>query len=362
MIVGERSPNPQSNTSRDDADLLPSLPNATTSRAADVSQPHCKLWTIRARLSGALIFSLAFSGTAHADPSSLPPEIGYDHGELATPRSVALSGGLRALSNSTDAIFFNPANMAVARTYHVGGIVQIWPQADRQSYGAAAADSARRHGIAGGLAATWTRQDPDGVDRKAFDFRVAMAAPLSDQFFVGGGLRYLALSEDGYPSGSDGLRPSAAAAGLGSDDIVADITFDAGLTLKPVPELSLAISGQNLTDTGHGFLPLLLGGGAGFGNEDFSLEVDAVSDFTTYEDPTMRVMGGGELLLGDSFPLRAGYGWDEGTTMHSLSGGFGFVSREFSLDAGLRAAVAGPASLAFVLGFKYHVESAGSAF
>jgi hypothetical protein len=305
-------------------------------------------------------FALAFCETARAEPSKLPPEIGYNHGELETPRSVAVAGGLRAMSNSTDSIFVNPANMAASRVYHVGGIAQIWPQADRQSYGVAAVDSSRKHGIAGGLAATWTRQDSDGVNRKAFDFRLAVAAPLSDQFYFGGGLRYLSLSEDGFPAGSGGLEPSIAAGGLDKKEIVNDLTFDAGLTLKPVPEVSIGLVGQNLTDNGNGFLPLVFGGGIGFGNEDFSLEADAASDFSTYDHTTTRLMGGGELLLGDSFPVRAGYGYDEGPDMHWLSAGFGFISREFSLDAGMRAAVRGPSAFAFVLGFKYHVDSGTS--
>jgi hypothetical protein len=307
-----------------------------------------------------VIFTLAFSESVRADPSSLPPEIGYNHGEQETPRSIALAGALRALSNSTDAIFLNPANMAASKVYHVGGIAQIWPQADRQSYGVAASDSARTHGVSGGLAAFWTRQDADGVDRKAFDFRLALAAPLSDQFCFGGGLRYLSLSEDGFPAGAGGLRPSIAAGGLNGEEIVEEITFDAGLTLKPIPAFAISLVGQNLTDSGNGFLPLLFGGGAGFGNENFSLEVDAVSDFSTYDTATMRVQGGGEILLGDSFPLRGGYSFDEGPDMHSLAGGFGFVSRQFSLDAGMRASVSGPSSFAFVLGFKYHVEASGA--
>jgi hypothetical protein len=340
----------------------PRFPSRVTTLAADVSHLHCKLRMSRLRSSAAVIFLLAFSRSAAGEPSSLPPEIGYNHGEQETPRSIALSGGLRALSNSTDAVFLNPANMAAARVYHAGGAAQIWPQAGRQSYGAAAADSARSHGVAGGLAATWTQQDPDGVDRKSFDLRVALAAPLADEFLVGGAVRYLSLSENGFPSGADGLRPSAAAAGLGRGEIVADLTFDAGLTLKPVPEISIALVGQNLSDTGHGFLPLMLGGGVGFGNETFSLEFDAVSDFTTYDEARMRFMGGAELLLADSFPLRAGYGYDEGSETQSLSGGFGYVARQFSLDAGMRGVVAGPASIAFVIGFKYHVESSEATY
>jgi hypothetical protein len=189
-----------------------------------------------------------------------------------------------------------------------------------------------------------------------------MAAPLSEQFYFGGGLRYLSLSEDGFPSGAGGLRPSVAAGGLAGEEIVDDLTFDVGLTLKPIPEMALSVVGQNLSDSGNGYLPLMFGGGAGFGNENFSLEVDVVSDFSTYDDSTTRVMGGAEVLLGDSFPLRGGYSYDEGPDLHSISGGFGFVSREFSLDAGMRAAIRGPSSLAFVIGFKYHVEASGSGF
>lgn len=314
----------------------------------------------RARPFLSLAFVLAFSRSGMAEPSTLAPEVGYNHGELETPRSAALAGGLRALSSSTEALFLNPANMAATRVYHVAGAAQIWPQASRQSYGGAAVDSVvNKQRISGGLAANWTRQDPDGVDRNLFDFRFALAAPLSDQFLFGGGLRYLSVAEDGFPSGTGGLRPSVAAAGLQDRDIIADLTFDAGVTLKPMPELSLSLVGQNLTDAGHGFLPLLFGGGAGFGNDDFSLELDAVADFTTYEATTMRIMGGGEVLLGDSFPIRAGYGYDEGPDMQMISGGLGFVAREFSLDAAVRGAVQGPNSVTFVIGFKYHLDSGG---
>jgi hypothetical protein len=346
----------------DSAYLLPIKRNASNEQLVVVSQQHCKLRMSRTRLSGAVIFVLAFSRSVAAEPSPLPPEVGYNHGEQETPRSIALAGGLRALSNSTDAIFLNPANMAAARVYHAGGSAQIWPRAGRQSYGASAADSARRHGIAGGLAANWMRQDPDGVDRKGFDLRLALAAPLSEQFLVGGAVRYLSLAEDGFPRGADGLRPSSAAAGLPGEEIVADLTFDAGLTLKPIPEVSLALVGQNLSDTGHGFLPLMFGGGIGFGTDAFSLEMDVVSDFTTYEEAALRFQGGAEILVGDNFPIRGGYSYDDALATHSLAGGFGYVSRQFSLDAGLRSAVSGPSSLAFVIGFKYHVESTEAAF
>lgn len=295
-----------------------------------------------------------------AEPSTLPPEIGYNYGEMETPRSTALGGGLRALSNSTDALFLNPANIAATRVYHLSGVAQVWPQASRQSYGGAAVDSiVNRQGIAGGVGGTWSRQDPAGVDRQSFDVRFALAAPLSDQFLIGGTLRYLTLSENGYPRNGGGLPPSIASGGLRGDDIVADVTFDAGLALRPIPELSISLVGNNLTDTGYGFLPLLFGGGVGVGTELFSIEGDVVGDFTTYDDTTVRAMGGLEFLAGGSVPLRAGYRYDQGQGTQSISGGLGFLTESFSLDGAFRTSVQGPRVLTLVFGFKYHLDGAG---
>lgn len=306
-----------------------------------------------------LLVLASSAGFGEAAPSELEPEVGYDAGQMETPRSAAMGGALRALGTSSEALFLNPANMAAARVYHLAGVAQIWPQARRQSYGGAAVDSVvNRKGIAGGLAANWTQQDADGVDRTSTDFRFAMAAPLSQKFFVGAAARYLTLAQNGQP-GTLGLEPSLASGGLADEDIVNDITFDAGVTVKPTPELSIAAVGQNLTDAGHGFLPLLLGGGVGYGSSEFSIEVDALSDLTTYDSAKWRFMTGGELLLANVLRLRGGYSYAEGEALHSISGGAGYLSREFSIDASVRTSVKGPQSVALVFGFKYHIDAVG---
>jgi hypothetical protein len=316
---------------------------------------------LRARGSLTLIVlfaSLTVGGTAEGAPSQVAPNIGYNASEMETPRSAALGGAARATGSSVEALYLNPAGMATARVYHFYGGAQIWPQARRQSYGAAAVDSVvNKQRIAGGLAANWSSQDPDGVDRDWFDFRFALAAPLSDRFFLGGAMRYVTLRQNGYPDG--GLAPSLASQGLPDSDIVADLTFDAGLTIKLADQFSVSAVGTSLTDPGHAFLPMTFGGGAGFTSEDFSLEMDVVGDFTTYADSTLRVMGGGELLMADAFPLRAGYRYDEGANTQAVSGGLGYISREFAIDATVRGLVDGGNSLTFVLGFRYHLESGG---
>ncbi|HVW25368.1 MAG TPA: hypothetical protein VHC69_08355 [Polyangiaceae bacterium] len=301
------------------------------------------------------------SGLARADASKLPPEVGYNYGETEAPRTAGMGSALRAFSNSTDALFMNPANMAATRVYHLAAIAQIWPEASRQTYGAAIVDSiVSSSKLAGGLAASWTGQDPSGVDRSAFDVRFALAFPFSEHFYLGATGRYLSLQQNGYPRGLFDLPPSLAAGGTHGSDIVQTVTFDAGATLKPIPELALSIVGTNLTNPGNSFLPLMFGGGIGFGTDDLTIEADALGDFTTYGSAKARAMVGGEYLVADHVPLRLGYRYDQGADSHAITGGAGYLDSAYSIDLSVQRTVAGPAATAIIIGFQYHVESGGS--
>lgn len=315
----------------------------------------------RARRSGGValaagLASLCVAGAAAADPSELPPEVGYNYGETETARIAALGGGLRALGSSTSALFQNPANMAVTRVYHVTALGQIWPQASRQSYGAAAVDSiVSSTGIAGGLGGTWNQQDPDGTDRQYNDIRVGLAMPFGETFFVGATGRMLSLSQNGPGP----LGTSRVSGGLRDERIVQAFTFDVGATLKPVPELALAVVGHNLTNTAEAFLPLMVGGGVGYGTREFGLEANVVLDTTTWGHTTARWMGGGEVLLGESVALRAGYRFDTGLDAHSVSGGAAYIDQRFSVDAAVRQTLGEYSATAIVFGFTLHIESTG---
>ncbi len=299
----------------------------------------------------------ATEGTAHADKSKLPPEVGYNYEEIETPRTAAMGDALRAFSNSVGALFINPANMAASRVYHISAFAQIWPEAQRQSYGAAAVDSivSSAH-LAGGLGATWTSQDSSGLGRTAIDLRYALAFPFSDKFFVGLGGRYLWLKQDGNAGPFD---PSPASGGLHKKNIVKGFAFDAGATLKPTDGLAISIVGQNLNNPGSGFQPMSFGGGIGFGTHDFTVEGDTLADFTTWDKTTVRAMGGFEFLAADHYPLRIGYRYDQGQTSHALSAGVGYIDKIFSAEIALRRIVSGPAATTVVLGFTYHLESSG---
>lgn len=309
-----------------------------------------------------VISALCVGGPLKAEPSEVPPEVGYNYSELETARTAALGGALRAFSNSVEALQNNPANLAATRVYHIGGLAQFWSGANRQSYGLAIVDSVvSRSRLAGGLSVNWLFQDPEGVDRRALDARFALAFPVSDKLLVGASGRYLDLSQDGFPRGRGVLPPSAASGGLSGESIVEEITFDAGITIRPTPNLAVSLVGNNLTDPGHALLPLIFGAGAGFGSNLLTVEVDVAGDFTTYESTKLRGMGGVEFLAAGQYPLRLGYRYDEGQSSHALSGGAGYASREFAFDVSVRHIFGDDAATAYFFGLKYHVDSLGLA-
>jgi hypothetical protein len=301
---------------------------------------------------------LASTGRAYADPSPLPPEIGYSRGELESPRSAAMGGALRALGNSVDGLYLNPANMATTRVYHIAGVAQLWPQAGRQSYGGAAVDSALNpQRLAGGLSVTSTDQDPDGLQRSTWDFRLGLALPFSEQVFFGATVKHLDVTQEGNPEGT--LPLTRAAGGLANESILRQTSLDVGLTIRPIPELSLAVVGTNVTNPKTALMPTLLGGGIGFGNADFSIEGDVGVDFTTYDESSLQFQGGGEFLIAGQVPLRAGYSYDQAFERQAVSMGAGYLAKEFAVDAALRLTVNGPVATAVVIGLRYHLDGAG---
>ena len=98
---------------------------------------HCRLLSSFA----ALIAITTLASNAAADPSSVTPEQGYELGEMQHPRAMAMAGAQQAFGASTTAIYLNPANLALYKMYHLEAVATFSPEARRQSYGGAIADS-----------------------------------------------------------------------------------------------------------------------------------------------------------------------------------------------------------------------------
>lgn len=298
--------------------------------------------------------ALLAAAPAGAEPSKLPPEVGWNYGEMETARAAGMGGAVRAMATGPTALFFNPANLAAARDYRIEGLGQIWPEAKRQSYGGAVADARINPSLAGGFAANYTLQDGDGLDRKGLDLRAGLAMPISDKFFLGAAGRYVRILQEGLGP----LGPSYASGGRPDDPLVQQFSFDAGLSVRPSSTFALGLVGTNLTFPGHGFLPTTLGGGVGFGvAESLTIEGNAVADFTTYDRTAWRAAAGAEFVAAEHFPLRLGYRFDEGQKSHALGGGVAYSDTQFGVSVSVRRTVAGDASTTVVFGLEFLLEA-----
>lgn len=300
---------------------------------------------------------------ADADPTPLPPQQAYAYGESETPRSAAMAGALRAVGNSTTAMFLNPAAMVETRVYHIEALAQVSPEARRQVYSGVVTDSVTGR-LAGGLSVSGGFVDPDGIDRSYLDARVGIAYPVSDRLFVGLTGKYEKIFQEGTLR-TGGLGASHVSGGLvdaeggGRLPVVDEFTFDAGVAVRVSDSVFIGALGQNLTFPGNSLLPTSVGGGLGIGTSDFSVEGDVLGDFHSYAETTMRVMIGGEYLAGDHFPLRLGYRWDQGAGTHAISAGTGYVGKELAIEAAVRRTLADPGATTIFFGVTYHLEATG---
>ena len=302
---------------------------------------------------------------AWAEDAKLVPSLAYAYGENETPRSLAMGGAVRALGNGTMAIFMNPANMTLTRLYHIEAMGQFTPEVTRALGTATAVDSITSSTrIAGGASFTGGLIDPEGLNRQFTDFRSALSYPFGDRFFLGVGLRYLRMIQDGHSILDSGENQySRASGGLldasgQREPFVDTITFDAGATVRLGQSLHIGISGQNLTHPGNSILPTTVGGGIGYGTKDFSIEVDGLADFDSWSKIAGRFMAGGEYLVANKVPLRLGYRYDQGPDVHFISGGLGYVSTELSAELAVRRTLSSTINATMLgISLTYHMES-----
>ena len=289
---------------------------------------------------------MSSASIAHADPSSTSVEQGYDLGEVQHPRSVGMGNAQQVFGGSTTAIFVNPANLPLYRVYHLEGLAALGPEARRQSYGGAIADSYTNR-VAGGVSGMWSTMDSDGVHRIWSDFRLGLGFQLSDRIMVGIAGKYQRINQS-ISGGPFGL--STPSSGTADAPISQAFTFDAGLTVVPIDGLSIGVTGRNLTMPNNGLIPTQVQGGVAFSKSVFTVEADAMADFNTFVKAKGRYMAGAELFVAEKFPIRAGYQFDEGTKTHTVSGGLGYVEQQWSIELGVKRDVSGdvPATLGVV--------------
>jgi hypothetical protein len=301
---------------------------------------------------------LVASKVTWAAPMSISPEQAYDLGQIPSPRPLAMGDALNALGVSTSALYLNPANMPLARVYHLEALAAYGPEDTRQTYGIAIVDSLLNAGhISGGAGATWSDFDPQGIQRQWIDGRLALALPLGDHFSFGMTGRYLRL---GQARGEGPFGPDPVSDG-GKNPMLTLITFDAGATASIIDGLRVAIVGHNLTNPGTALAPTTAAAGIGYTTPLFSIEADGLLDFTTWGSTKGRVMAGGEVFLADRYAVRAGWRYDAGMNVNTGSLGFGYIDPRWSVEVAYRHdLVSDHASSLMVLGLRYFYDALGT--
>jgi hypothetical protein len=314
---------------------------------------------------------LVLGGTgARADPSKLQVPIIYNYGENETTRSGAMGGALRALGNGTTALLLNPAALVETRVYHLEAQAQITPETSRQVYGGTIVDSVTGR-LAGGLSIMGGFMDPDGINRSGLEVRLGLAYPITERLFVGIIGKYAKIVQSGPDAGTPGRTSypfgpdDKISGGLVDDEdggrfpIVNRLNVDLGVAIKVTDNIFIGVLGQNLAYADNGVMPTVVGGGIGFTTKDFSIEGDGLCDFNSWTKPTGRFSAGADYLLLNHVPLRIGYKFDQGANNHTLSGGLGFVSTSFSIEASVKRTLTDPGATTIFISAAYFLESSG---
>ncbi|MCX7809048.1 MAG: hypothetical protein N2515_10600, partial [Deltaproteobacteria bacterium] len=119
--------------------------------------------------------------------------------DYETPRSLALGLGARASALSTAALANNPANLALARLYHLEGALGYVPQHRQFSFGAAVVDSFSSW-LAMGIQYRYLLGNGE-YGHSGMDGRIGLAIALSEAFSMGVVGRYHSLVREGQIEG-----------------------------------------------------------------------------------------------------------------------------------------------------------------
>jgi hypothetical protein len=299
-----------------------------------------------------------------AAQSPLEPAVIYNYGENETPRSAAMGGALRAMGAGTSGLFLNPAAIPLSHVYHIEALIQGSPETGRVVGGGSVVDSVTSR-LAGGFSLVGGRMDPSGIDRSLIDMRLDLAFPITERFIIGLGGRYLKLTQSGVgafgtsPFSGGLLDSSSTSQPPGRNAMVNNLTLDAGIVVRPTDSIFIAAVGQNLTYPRNGILPTTVGGGLGYGSDTFSIEADGIADLNSWLKPTARVGLGAEYVVATVVPIRAGYRFDQGAKLHTVSLGTGYVGPMFSIEGTVKRTISNPGATTLIFSIAYHLESSG---
>ncbi|MBI3072916.1 MAG: hypothetical protein HYY84_12450 [Deltaproteobacteria bacterium] len=255
--------------------------------------------------------------------------------EVFGSRGLAMGQALRAVSQSNDGFYFNPAALVLSPRASLDLVYQFNLDAKLNAGNVSLLDNDEKP-LPGGFAYTFvdSRFFADTLDengsplrverrRTGHDLRFGLGYPIMPTLSAGLTVRYLKYDIEG----TKGVNAA---------------TGDVGILFHPAGGFALAIVGHNVIDIGSGEAPIKLGVGAGYTFERLlTLSFDWVVDFKSARDPAHEFHVGLELVVASLIAFRGGFFDDQV-----------FGQRHFSLGA----AYVGPPDSRFGFAFALQQE------
>jgi hypothetical protein len=225
------------------------------------------------------------------------------------PRGAAMGTAVRGDPLGTSALEYNPAGMSRAYLYTLEGHYFRGGPGDRNVVGVAVVDSKTQPALAVGVGYGFEFTDGGAdLEVQGHDIKLGFASALvPKKVHAGLTLNYLTYEFEGA-------------------DPLDGFTLDAGMLFSITPALHLGLVGHDLINLDHPSKPRRAGGGVAYTGALLTLDVDALVDFDSQDDPKPVVATGLEILAAETVPLRLGYEWDGARETQWVSGGVGFIS------------------------------------
>jgi hypothetical protein len=300
-------------------------------------------------------------------------------------RALSLGESYRAIATGNDAIYMNPAGLAIIPRYSAELHYGFNLEAEDHQFDVSVVDS-KTSIVAAGIA--YTLQGSELTRRTTLQHTATVGAAygiLPQMLSAGVGLKYTNVSDAVVGNYLNALSadvgllanlPGGVSLGavgynlipITSSDAPLSAGFAAAWDLGPLSALIFGgMPAMGLVSNASGVPAPAVPGNPRGPLSNFVLTADWYIDFFTLYAPggpqqvTSRISAGTEMLLFDIVPLRFGYMWDEDSRHvdggdHLLSAGAGFIIPFFGLDIAYQQSVVDFRSRTFAMSLKFYFD------
>jgi hypothetical protein len=241
---------------------------------------------------------------------------------------MGMGGAMRGLATGDAGPALNPSGISLMRAYSLESGYQYGKSPGSHDVRVSAVDSTSGFNLGGALYYAYHRDTPTtGTTESGHVVGGSLSFPFLEKIFLGANVKYLHFRD-------------------AADSAHSGVTVDAGVTVRPLPQLSVGAAGYNLVEVATDWVPTGVGGGAvlvPMAGLLFAFDTVWMKVYDNpFRDHAISYMGGGELSFAGTAAIRAGGGRDGLTTNGYISAGLTALSAELgAIDLGIRQDLSG---------------------